>query len=140
MHFREGNGLVGVVRVLYLILRCCSSCPYGMEKPSLCHAVSGHLFPPLAHLGITSFRVGWASNQGPVNDSLCNSSSTEAGVLMAITGHGPAPPEGDRHYHLRSNTTLTFSVPAKRSENPLAYPAASDPRTRGATPGGVFHP
>ncbi|GBM98709.1 hypothetical protein AVEN_117117-1 [Araneus ventricosus] len=31
---------------------------------------------------------------GSLNDSRCNSSSTEAGVLMAITRHGSTPPEG----------------------------------------------
>ncbi|GBM91582.1 hypothetical protein AVEN_209410-1 [Araneus ventricosus] len=31
---------------------------------------------------------------GNLNDSRCNSSSTEAGVLVAITGHGPTPLEG----------------------------------------------
>ncbi|GBM49434.1 hypothetical protein AVEN_149706-1 [Araneus ventricosus] len=30
----------------------------------------------------------------PLNDSRCSSSSTEAGVLIVITQHGPHPPEG----------------------------------------------
>ncbi|GBM48178.1 hypothetical protein AVEN_138308-1 [Araneus ventricosus] len=34
-----------------------------------------------------------------MNNSLCNSSSTEAGVLVAITGHGPTPSEGGTYYH-----------------------------------------
>ncbi|GBN38277.1 hypothetical protein AVEN_219718-1 [Araneus ventricosus] len=29
-----------------------------------------------------------------LSDGHCNSSSAEAGVLMAITGHGPTPPGG----------------------------------------------
>ncbi|GBN83005.1 hypothetical protein AVEN_124659-1 [Araneus ventricosus] len=40
-----------------------------------------------------------------------NSSSTEAGVLMAITGHGPTPPEGDTYYHWRG---VTRPPPEKR--------------------------
>ncbi|GBM04202.1 hypothetical protein AVEN_41022-1 [Araneus ventricosus] len=35
------------------------------------------------------------------NDSRCNSSNTEAGVLVAITGHGPSLPEGGTYYHWR---------------------------------------
>ncbi|GBL81010.1 hypothetical protein AVEN_83097-1 [Araneus ventricosus] len=31
---------------------------------------------------------------GTLNSGRCNSSSTEAGVLGAVTGHGPTPPEG----------------------------------------------
>ncbi|GBO32198.1 hypothetical protein AVEN_153453-1 [Araneus ventricosus] len=31
---------------------------------------------------------------GKLNDRRCNSSSTEAEDLMAITGHGPTPPVG----------------------------------------------
>ncbi|GBO16812.1 hypothetical protein AVEN_61164-1 [Araneus ventricosus] len=37
--------------------------------------------------------------QGHVNDSHCNSTSTEAGVLTAITDHSPTPPEGGTHCH-----------------------------------------
>ncbi|GBO09835.1 hypothetical protein AVEN_150754-1, partial [Araneus ventricosus] len=32
---------------------------------------------------------------GTSNDSRCYSSSTEAGVLVAITDHSPSPPVGD---------------------------------------------
>ncbi|GBO30331.1 hypothetical protein AVEN_83298-1 [Araneus ventricosus] len=31
---------------------------------------------------------------GSLNDCRRDSSSTEAGILVAITGHGPTPPEG----------------------------------------------
>ncbi|GBL55970.1 hypothetical protein AVEN_70506-1, partial [Araneus ventricosus] len=37
--------------------------------------------------------------QKPSNDSRCNSSSTEAGVFVASTGHGPSPPVGCTNYH-----------------------------------------
>ncbi|GBN47134.1 hypothetical protein AVEN_141789-1, partial [Araneus ventricosus] len=36
-----------------------------------------------------------------VNESRCDSSSAEAGVLVVITGHGPTPPEGGTYYHRR---------------------------------------
>ncbi|GBL60645.1 hypothetical protein AVEN_176301-1, partial [Araneus ventricosus] len=38
---------------------------------------------------------------GPLNGSPCNSSSAEAEVLVAITGHGPTPPEGGTYCHWR---------------------------------------
>ncbi|GBN90753.1 hypothetical protein AVEN_121820-1 [Araneus ventricosus] len=38
-------------------------------------------------------------HQGNLNDSLCNNSNTEAGVLMTITGDGPTPLEGGTYYH-----------------------------------------
>ncbi|GBM03684.1 hypothetical protein AVEN_22848-1, partial [Araneus ventricosus] len=31
----------------------------------------------------------------------CNRSSTQAGVVVTITDHGPTPPEGDMYYHWR---------------------------------------
>ncbi|GBO30894.1 hypothetical protein AVEN_259627-1 [Araneus ventricosus] len=67
-------------------------------------------------------------HSGTLNDSHCNSSTTESGVLVAITGHGPTRPEGGTYYHLWGNTTATTTVP-RRSENPLIYMAASHPRT-----------
>ncbi|GBN09963.1 hypothetical protein AVEN_214874-1 [Araneus ventricosus] len=36
-----------------------------------------------------------------LNGSRCNSSSTDAGDLVAITGHGPIPHEGGTYYHWR---------------------------------------
>ncbi|GBN98728.1 Techylectin-5A [Araneus ventricosus] len=38
-------------------------------------------------------------HSGALNDSLCNSSSTEAGVLIVITELDPKPPEGGTYYH-----------------------------------------
>ncbi|GBN51689.1 hypothetical protein AVEN_242126-1 [Araneus ventricosus] len=67
-------------------------------------------------------------HSGTLNDSHCNSSTTESGVLDAITGHGSTSPEGRTYYHMWGNTTATITVP-RRSENPLIYMAASDPRT-----------
>ncbi|GBN31850.1 hypothetical protein AVEN_51558-1, partial [Araneus ventricosus] len=34
-----------------------------------------------------------------LNDSRCDSPSTEAGVLIAIIGHGPTAPDGGTYYH-----------------------------------------
>ncbi|GBM91556.1 hypothetical protein AVEN_205543-1 [Araneus ventricosus] len=48
-----------------------------------------------------------------INGSRCNNSSTEAGVLMAITDHGTIPPEGDTYYLWR-----TLEPPHKPSSNP----------------------
>ncbi|GBN95591.1 hypothetical protein AVEN_229812-1 [Araneus ventricosus] len=36
---------------------------------------------------------------GLVNNSRCDKSSSEAGVLMAISSHGPKPPEGGKYCH-----------------------------------------
>ncbi|GBN26109.1 hypothetical protein AVEN_169634-1 [Araneus ventricosus] len=36
-----------------------------------------------------------------LNESRCNNSSTEARVLVALTGHGPTPPEGGTYYNWR---------------------------------------
>ncbi|GBN81152.1 hypothetical protein AVEN_142448-1, partial [Araneus ventricosus] len=38
-------------------------------------------------------------DRGNMNDSLCNNSNTEAGVLMTITGDGLTPLEGGSYYH-----------------------------------------
>ncbi|GBN83308.1 hypothetical protein AVEN_142335-1, partial [Araneus ventricosus] len=64
---------------------------------------------------------------GPLNDSLYNSSSTEAGELVAITCHGPTPHVGNAYHHWRGNQ------PPRRSEIPLTYPTASHPRICGAS-------
>ncbi|GBN76370.1 hypothetical protein AVEN_254201-1, partial [Araneus ventricosus] len=69
---------------------------------------------------------------GNLNNCRCNSSSTEALVLMAITGHGPTPPEGGTYYQLKEGSQLSIHVPTSRREDPLTYPAASHPRIRGA--------
>ncbi|GBL80938.1 hypothetical protein AVEN_26342-1 [Araneus ventricosus] len=42
--------------------------------------------------------------QGTLNDSRCNSSITEAGVVLAITGHCPSPPVGGKYYHWKGVT------------------------------------
>ncbi|GBN59537.1 hypothetical protein AVEN_106969-1 [Araneus ventricosus] len=43
------------------------------------------------------------SHSGPLNDSLCNISSTEAGVLVAITDHDPTHPVGGTYYHWKED-------------------------------------
>ncbi|GBN19523.1 hypothetical protein AVEN_76263-1 [Araneus ventricosus] len=68
------------------------------------------------------------------NDRRCNSSSTETGVLVAITGHCPTSPGGVTYYHWRK---VTQSPPLLYfQENLHTYPVASHPRTRGAPRGG----
>ncbi|GBN75700.1 hypothetical protein AVEN_3401-1 [Araneus ventricosus] len=47
-----------------------------------------------------------------MNGTRYNSSSTEAGVLVAIAGHGPTPPVGCTCYHRREIT----------QSPPLLYP------------------
>ncbi|GBN54494.1 hypothetical protein AVEN_105281-1 [Araneus ventricosus] len=55
-------------------------------------------------------RVVWAFltpvpfwHSGTLKDRRCNSSN-ETGVLLAIAGHGPTPPEGATYSHLREVT------------------------------------
>ncbi|GBM51522.1 hypothetical protein AVEN_74700-1 [Araneus ventricosus] len=57
------------------------------------------------------------------------SSSTEAGVLVAITGYGPPPPVGGTYYHWREATRSPQLLYPRGSETSLTYPEASDPRT-----------
>ncbi|GBM42761.1 hypothetical protein AVEN_81586-1 [Araneus ventricosus] len=69
------------------------------------------------------------SIRAKLNDSRCDCSSTEAGVLMVIRNHGPIPSEGD--YRLKELNAI-FILPTSMSENPLIYPGASHPRTGSA--------
>ncbi|GBM92659.1 hypothetical protein AVEN_185308-1 [Araneus ventricosus] len=41
------------------------------------------------------------SSRVKLNDSRCNSSTTKAGVITAITGHRPIPPEGGTYCQWR---------------------------------------
>ncbi|GBM37003.1 hypothetical protein AVEN_31853-1 [Araneus ventricosus] len=66
-----------------------------------------------------------------LSDVLCNSSSAEKGVLMAITGHSPTPTVGGKHYH-RQRASPNHYCTHQGSETPLNYPAISHPRTHGA--------
>ncbi|GBM91754.1 hypothetical protein AVEN_154657-1 [Araneus ventricosus] len=50
----------------------------------MCHVCS-HGVTPVMSVGVP----------GTLNESRYDSSSTEAGVLVAITGHSPTTPEGD---------------------------------------------
>ncbi|GBM69130.1 hypothetical protein AVEN_6361-1 [Araneus ventricosus] len=45
-----------------------------------------------------------------LSEHRCNSSSAEAGVLLAFTGHGPTSPESGTHYHGRGQAQ-TIIVP-----------------------------
>ncbi|GBM04419.1 hypothetical protein AVEN_35592-1 [Araneus ventricosus] len=66
-----------------------------------------------------------------LSDGRCNSSSAEAGVLVAIVDHGPTPPVGGTHYHRHWESPNHYFT-HQGSETPLTYAAASHPRTRGA--------
>ncbi|GBN15239.1 hypothetical protein AVEN_148335-1 [Araneus ventricosus] len=71
---------------------------------------------------------------GTLNDSLCNSSSTEAGVRVAIIGHGPILPVGGTYYHWTWVTRPHRYFTSRRGEIPFTYPAAPHPCTRGDCP------
>ncbi|GBN04474.1 hypothetical protein AVEN_84043-1 [Araneus ventricosus] len=69
-----------------------------------------------------------------LSDRRCNNSSAEAGVLTGILDHGSTPPEGGTHYRRRSTrASPSHYYTLRGNENPLTYPAASHPCTRGAT-------
>ncbi|GBL79747.1 hypothetical protein AVEN_18267-1 [Araneus ventricosus] len=68
------------------------------------------------------------------SDGRCNSSSPEAGVVMAVTGHGPTPLEGSTDYH-RQRASPSYYCTHQGSETPFTYLAASHLRTRGASSG-----
>ncbi|GBM96632.1 hypothetical protein AVEN_15665-1 [Araneus ventricosus] len=53
---------------------------------------------------------------GLLNDSRCNSSSIEAGVLVAITGHGPNPPVGGTYYHWWRDPSPAITIPQGKRE------------------------
>ncbi|GBN00415.1 hypothetical protein AVEN_257809-1 [Araneus ventricosus] len=55
---------------------------------------------------------------GLLNDSRCDSSSAEAGVLVAITDSSPTPPQRSSYYHRREVT---------RSPSLLYPPGKRDP-------------
>ncbi|GBL85707.1 hypothetical protein AVEN_193159-1 [Araneus ventricosus] len=68
---------------------------------------------------------------GNLNDSLCNSSSTETGVLIAIPGHFLTPPEGVTYYYWRRDSfSLHFSTHVQERE-PAYLSVASHLRARG---------
>ncbi|GBL87461.1 hypothetical protein AVEN_118393-1 [Araneus ventricosus] len=62
-----------------------------------------------------------------LNDSRCNSSSAEAGVLVDITGHGQTPPARDTHSHQQRANPSHYCT-HQGSETPLNFPAAFHPR------------
>ncbi|GBM70813.1 hypothetical protein AVEN_142099-1 [Araneus ventricosus] len=51
---------------------------------------------------MNNFALPWHPDN--LIDSGCNSSSTEAGVKVAITSHGPTPSVGDTHYRWREDS------------------------------------
>ncbi|GBM84457.1 hypothetical protein AVEN_158422-1 [Araneus ventricosus] len=68
---------------------------------------------------VTTNGVTPALTRHPItlNDNRCNSSSTKAGVLKTVTGHGPIPPEGRTYYHWRGVTRpppLLYPQPGAR--------------------------
>ncbi|GBN58446.1 hypothetical protein AVEN_194677-1, partial [Araneus ventricosus] len=68
------------------------------------------------------------NRSGYLSDGRYNSSSAEVGVLMAITGHSPTPPEGGMHYDRGQAPAIIVST--SRGENPVTCMAASHPHTR----------
>ncbi|GBM40093.1 hypothetical protein AVEN_246003-1 [Araneus ventricosus] len=50
-------------------------------------------------------------NPKTLNDSRCNSLSTEVGVLTPVTGHGPIPPKGGTYYHLGGYNSTSHLYP-----------------------------
>ncbi|GBM22648.1 hypothetical protein AVEN_144434-1 [Araneus ventricosus] len=66
-----------------------------------------------------------------LSDGGCNCSSAEAGVLMAITSHGPTTPEGGANYH-RQRASLSHYCTHQRNETPLTHPAGFHLCIRGA--------
>ncbi|GBM82816.1 hypothetical protein AVEN_37276-1 [Araneus ventricosus] len=69
-----------------------------------------------------------------LNDSRCDNSSAEAGVLMAITGHNPTAPVEGTHYH-RKWVIPSHYRSQQGSETPFSYPAASHPHIHGVPSG-----
>ncbi|GBL93757.1 hypothetical protein AVEN_166794-1 [Araneus ventricosus] len=68
----------------------------------------------------------------PVHLSDSLGSSVEAGVLMAITGHGPTSPVGGTHYRRqRASSIQPYYCTHQGGETPLTYPVAFHPCTRG---------
>ncbi|GBO13224.1 hypothetical protein AVEN_82016-1 [Araneus ventricosus] len=61
-----------------------------------------------------------------------SNSDAEVGILTAITGHGPTPPEGGASHHRSGGDYLTLCYTLRESENPLTCSAASNPCTHGA--------
>ncbi|GBM02177.1 hypothetical protein AVEN_190598-1 [Araneus ventricosus] len=65
---------------------------------------------------------------GNLNDSHCDSSITEVGVLVTIPSHGPTPHEGGTCYHWwrAARPTLLLYPPYKREaaylSDGLSYP------------------
>ncbi|GBM00748.1 hypothetical protein AVEN_74492-1 [Araneus ventricosus] len=74
------------------------------------------------------------NHPGNLSDSRCNSSSTEAGVLVAITGHGLTPPEGGTYYRWWGQRPPLLYPQGKREPAYLSG-SLSYPRDRGARPG-----
>ncbi|GBM17173.1 hypothetical protein AVEN_47581-1 [Araneus ventricosus] len=87
--------------------------------------ISGRAIHPITVSHLARSRLLYLS------DGRCNGSSAEAGVIVAITGHGLTPRVGGTHYH-RQRASLCHYCTHQRSEIPLTYPAASHLRTCGA--------
>ncbi|GBN53893.1 hypothetical protein AVEN_107912-1 [Araneus ventricosus] len=66
-----------------------------------------------------------------LNDSRCDSSGAEAGVLMAITGHS-SDPSRRRHELYRQRARPSHYCTHRGSETQATYPEASHPCTRSA--------
>ncbi|GBL79677.1 hypothetical protein AVEN_18217-1 [Araneus ventricosus] len=68
-----------------------------------------------------------------LNDSRCDSSSAEAGVLMTIADHGPTPPVGGTHNHRQSASPKHYcTMYPSGKRDPVSHP-----RTRSAPNGPI---
>ncbi|GBM48542.1 hypothetical protein AVEN_184564-1 [Araneus ventricosus] len=78
---------------------------------------------------IVSNQKYWTSSPkhpGNLNDNRCNnSSSNEAGVLVAIACHGQTTPEGGTYCHWWRDPAPHHCYTPRGGECPLTYPAAS---------------
>ncbi|GBN78898.1 hypothetical protein AVEN_171937-1 [Araneus ventricosus] len=72
------------------------------------------------------------SSRVKLNDSRCNSSTTKAGVITAISGHSPIPPEGENEFGHARNVCVRLRflkdvTPASKNEKFLSVFRAQFP-------------
>ncbi|GBM25716.1 hypothetical protein AVEN_241988-1 [Araneus ventricosus] len=72
--------------------------------------------------------------RGQLKNDSYKRSDTAVGILIAMTGHGPAGTSRRRYVSssVRGNSTHTITIPTWEARTPLTYPETSHLRTRGA--------
>ncbi|GBO35064.1 hypothetical protein AVEN_108133-1 [Araneus ventricosus] len=98
------------------MFRSYAQCDVDLEVPKIERNLMNIVYEAIAHRKLDHPVL--PKYPGNLNDSLCSSSSTEAGVLIAIIGYSLTSPVGGTYYQWRDPN------PTKGSENPLTYPAA----------------